>query len=559
MIFFFFFYRDEYEELSRDREELKTINQDLQNSIIQTQNANNLLKRELIELKENSIDRGTIQHEIDTLQEEKTKIESVFNTRLNELENSLNERENIIKELNAKNKDLESNIANSEPTDETKDSWEARLSQRYTDLNSLETELDSITSLRENLESKNNEIELLNKKIEDLSINDTIDQYTTTDPEFMNRYEATLRENEALTSQVKTIEEEHERLGEAFKEARGELSRYFNIQENYQNESHEKELIISRLNDEVTELRQQGECGSDELKEKDNLILELNQENETLKAEKMKLIELNDELNLMKDSLDESRILLDERTQQFEQLQREYDQKENSFAVITGECSALNLSMEESKNEAEQLAKSFELVQAEKLSIEQVLKGVQDENARLSEVSRGWETKCGQLKSKLEEKEQLVDSLKDSLVSNDDDATSKSHILEELQNLKGANEQSENELQSALNKLDELEAVLTKKDGEVKEKSEKAAKLRNVALKAKKELENLRNRGLEDKKIHEEKMLTMTDEMNIVKNELVQKNNECSKHEEEFEVNNFFFFLFFVFLLTFSFNIIVDV
>ena len=504
------------------------------------------MKRELNELQENSIDRGTIQHEIDTLQEEKTKLENFFNTRLNELENNLNEKENIINELTEKNKDLENNVTSStdQQTNETQESWEARLSQRFTDLDSLESELDSIVSLRENLNSKNNEIESLNKKIEDLSINDTIDRDTMTESEFMNRYETTLRENEALTSRVKTIEEEHERLGEAFKEARGELSRYFNIQENYQNESHEKELIINRLNDEVTKLRQREEYGSDELKAKDDLISELNQENDLLKADKVKLVELNDELNLMKDSLDESRVLLDERTQQIEQLQREYDQKENSFAVITGECSALNLSVEESKNEVEHLAKSFALVQGEKASLEQVLKGVQDENARLTEVSTGLEVKFEQLKSKLEEKEQLVVSLKDSLVANDDDAaTSKSHILEELQQLKGANEQSENELQSALNKLDELEALLVKKDEEVKEKSEKAAKLRNVALKAKKELENMRNRALEEKKIHEEKMKAMTEELNIMKNEWIQKNNENSNHEEEFEVRTSFFVL----------------
>lgn len=543
-ILLFSLLREENDELSNDREELKVINQDLQNSIIQTQNANNSLKRELIELQENSIDRDTMQHELDTMQHEldtlqgeKEKLETFFNNQLNELQINLAQKEETINEMSETIKSLESKASDSSKV-KAEESWETRLSQRFNDLDSLEAELDSISLLHGELDSKNNEIVLLEKTIEELSRNETTDRETITDPDFLTQHEDALREKEALTLQVTELKEEQEKLAEAFREARGEISRYSNIQENFQNEGHEKEIRINKLRDEVAKLQENEQRGVDTLKAKEELIEELSRENDSLKEETMRLSMLSEEFSMLKDSLDESHNQLSEKSQQIEQLQRDYDLKENSFAVITGECSALNLTVEESKSEVEQLAKSCELIHGEKESLEQILEGVQQENARLSEELKGREMQCQSLHDTLEEKKQLVGSLNDSMVAKgDEDDASKSHLLKQLEDYKMANERSENELQSALNRLDEFEAVLMKKNADLKEKSEKASKLRNVALKAKKELENMRSKALEEKSTHEAKVVKLMEEVKHVQDELVlQKTTQSSKHEEELEV-----------------------
>ena len=192
----------------------------------------------------------------------------------------------------------------------------------------------------------------------------------------------------------------------------------------------------------------------------------------------------------------------------------------------------MNLTVEESKNELNELSRSHDLIQGEKQSLEQILEGVKEENARLAEIVLNKEKQYTSLQSILEEKSQLVDSLKDSLANEAD----KVNIIEELEQFKISNERAECELQSALNRLEELETVLKNKNDELKEKTEKASKLRNVALKAKKELENIRSKGQEEKCILEDQIKGLVEEAKLMKNELIQQKTECSKHEEEFEV-----------------------
>ena len=77
----------------------------------------------------------------------------------------------------------------------------------------------------------------------------------------------------------------------------------------------------------------------------------------------------------------------------------------------------------------------------------------------------------------------------------------------------------------------------------IQEKGNKGSKFKTAALKARKELETVREKYKSDTTTFEEQIASLEqkvdegrDEYNSVQEELQRQKTECSKHEEEFEV-----------------------
>lgn len=382
------------------------------------------------------------------------------------------------------------------------------------------TEMNEVDRLKDIVLKKDEEIETLSKQLERESDK-------TGDSGVIDKYNDVIHEKEAVMQQLTELQEEHLNLGQAYQEVRAELESLRNSEENYVNESHEKQTIILKLNAEIVAL-----------KNRENDIERLKSEVEKFGAQQDVITGLNAEISTLKDSLDESRLLVEKKTIQLEDLKREVDQKETSFAVITDECSVLNLTLEESKNQLSEkdeelidLTKSYECLQGDKQSLEKALAQLKEHNDQLTKTVTEREHQTQNLQNLYEENVQLVDSLKETLSNETDKAT----VIEELEQHKIANERIESELQSAFNRIEELEAALVDSNKEVKERMDKGVKLRNVAIKAKKEMESMRSRIEEEKSMLEGQIATLMEEGKALKNELVHQKTSCSKHEEEFE------------------------
>ncbi|XP_065644037.1 GRIP and coiled-coil domain-containing protein 2 isoform X10 [Hydra vulgaris] len=185
---------------------------------------------------------------------------------------------------------------------------------------------------------------------------------------------------------------------------------------------------------------------------------------------------------------------------------------------------------------------------------------LESENHELSEKLKNIYHKNDSLLNDLKTEQNISAELKaslDLLKENELGSEIKEKFVEEIKKLKEENKllsseasklnisfvSSEEELQSALNRIEELENDAKEKlenkaqlENVIRETNEKSNKFRNAAIKAKKDLEVAKVEFEKEKLRLEELIKALNNDMRDMKNEIVTQKTECSKHEEEFQL-----------------------
>lgn len=309
---------------------------------------------------------------------------------------------------------------------------------------------------------------------------------------------------EEKTEKETHLQNEVENLKQIIKDIQVDSVNMKTSEENYLNELHEKRSIIDRLNMEVESLQRSITENVQKVNESDTHTEQIQME---LAERSTKYDDLVKTLSVAQDAVKELEDSLTEKDEVIKKNTREFVESDNKMKEELLEMSE-NLSLMETEN-----------------------KGLTDELNRR-------EAQCSHFEALVEEKQQLVRSLKESLNQQNDDGK----VIAEFEQYKISYQKLEEELQSALNRIEELEHTLKERyetteqlELLVKEKGEKGNKFRNVAIKAKKELEGLRTQYEVEKRTLEEQVKLLLGEGKTMKNELVQQKTECGKHEEEFE------------------------
>ena len=365
---------------------------------------------------------------------------------------------------------------------------------------------------------------------------------------------------------------------------------------------NEKNMIIGNLNDDIEQLKQRDVTGitlcenlKKEVKYKDDMIAELthdieelksctfsseyvNQIKKDLKEQEEHIINLQDELVTIKKVFNEARIETVNLKISEENYLNEIQEKEILLCQLKAESVIMKKSLEDYGNELTESktshsnsaiqCKNFEttvielktLLETKDSIISELTKQIdeiknnhENLNTRAMEQSSNYELLEGENKTlsiKLKSKEDEINQMSNVVEEKIQLANSLMETLQEHTTKGGQNDEynisqegMEVELQSALNRIDELEQVLKAKHEAndqlqilVKESGEKGQRLRSVALKAKKELDNMRSQFQELKLASEQQVTALMEEVKRNKSELVWQKTECEKHEEQFEV-----------------------
>ncbi|XP_047130817.1 GRIP and coiled-coil domain-containing protein 2 isoform X3 [Hydra vulgaris] len=276
------------------------------------------------------------------------------------------------------------------------------------------------------------------------------------------------------------------------------------------------------------------EAGSTQLTDKKckNLEASLNQV-ETEILEKNNIIEeLKSQLCIINKKLDEQTEVLSEK----ESLLLKTDNKLNFFESINAKLESENHELSEKLKSIYHKNDSLlnDLKTQQNISAE--LKASLDllkENELSSEIKEKFVEEIKKLK---EENKLLVEEIKKLKEEN-------KLLSSEASKLNISFVSSEEELQSALNRIEELENGVKEKlenkaqlENVIRETNEKSNKFRNAAIKAKKDLEVAKVEFEKEKLRLEELIKTLNNDLRDMKNELVTQKTECSKHEEEFQL-----------------------
>uniref|UniRef100_T2M9Z0 GRIP and coiled-coil domain-containing protein 2 n=1 Tax=Hydra vulgaris TaxID=6087 RepID=T2M9Z0_HYDVU len=276
------------------------------------------------------------------------------------------------------------------------------------------------------------------------------------------------------------------------------------------------------------------EAGSTQLTDKKckNLEASLNQV-ETEILEKNNIIEeLKSQLCIINKKLDEQTEVLSEK----ESLLLKTDNKLNFFESINAKLESENHELSEKLKSIYHKNDSLlnDLKTQQNISAE--LKASLDllkENELSSEIKEKFVEEIKKLK---EENKLLVEEIKKLKEEN-------KLLSSEASKLNISFVSSEEELQSALNRIEELENGVKEKlenkaqlENVIRETNEKSNKFRNAAIKAKKDLEVAKVEFEKEKLRLEELIKTLNNDLRDMKNEIVTQKTECSKHEEEFQL-----------------------
>ena len=420
----------------------------------------------------------------------------------------------------------------------------------------------ALEALKDEMKCKDDVITTLSRNVEELTM---VRNVTSSDKaavvneemvqEVLNEQGNASQLQGDLKEEILHLEEELEKVKQAFNDARVETKNLKTSEENHLNEMQEKNILVTQFKGESDVLRESLEGYGTKLVEMKRLINELQSDI----LEKVAVIgQLSLESEGCKSRIEELKALLsdqevgmNERTSMVEVLNVENGNLKNEIAELSEMCrnfeiviAKSNSSVNEKFRVIEEQAEKVEKLIAEKADLKsevvELLEKCQLLEKENDEFVEEIKTKEKHLQGIIEGKVSLLHSLHES-------STQQNEILEELEQYQMSQQQIEEELQSALNKIDELEQTLKdKKDSTekfeslAKDKGEKAQKFRNVALKAKKEMESLKTQFQEVRKGLEKQICALMEEVKINKSELVHQKTECAKHEEEFEVRCFF-------------------
>ncbi|XP_057302534.1 GRIP and coiled-coil domain-containing protein 2-like isoform X2 [Hydractinia symbiolongicarpus] len=497
----------EYESLKQELEAIQSEKNTLIATLKEAEEGihkqNELIKEKEVVFEQVHNDFLSLRSEFDVLNKQKVEFEqNVVSTQ------ELLTQKNIVIE------ELKTNIANLEEDMEKSSVVNNKLQTLHEEIKYKDILISDLTA--EVNELGNEKVKV--KESKNLSTS-CLSSYTQTEQEILN-LDSNFTQTDAVISSDnaddKLTEEKTEKMSHLQKEVKNLKQIIKDIQvdsvnmktseENYLNELREKQAIIDRMNMEVESLQLSITENVQKVNESDMHTEQIQME---LAKRSAKYDDLVKTLSFAQDAVKELEDSLTEKDEVIKKNAREFVESDNKMKEELLEMSE-NLSLMETEN-----------------------KGLTDELNRR-------EAQCSHFEALVEEKQQLVQSLKESLNQQNDGNDGK--VIAEFEQYKISYQKLEDELQSALNRIEELEQKLKERyetteqlELLVKEKGEKGNKFRNVAIKAKKELEGLRTQYEVEKRTLEEQVKLLLEEGKTMKNELVQQKTECGKHEEEFE------------------------